>query len=120
MSTLTAMSAAGHFSQTYSEARAKFLAAAQGAGLDPEPHWHPLLGRDGERLAMDVVRQGPRRARQLLIISSACHGVEGFAGSGIQTGLLSDAGWLAQGQASGVAILYIHALNHMAFPGGGG
>ncbi|WP_310385005.1 M14 family metallopeptidase [Roseateles sp.] len=109
------MNASGYFSQSYAEARAKFLAAAEVAGLDPEAHPHPLLGRDGERLAIDVVRSGPAGAKRLLIISSACHGVEGFAGSGIQTGLLSDASWLAQVQASGVAILYIHALNPHGF-----
>ena len=34
---------------------------------------------------MDVARDGPRQRRQsLLIVSSACHGVEGFCGSGVQ------------------------------------
>lgn len=103
------------FSQSYAEARAKFLAAAEAAGLDPEPHPHPLLGRDGERLAIDVARSGPRDAKRLLIISSACHGVEGFAGSGIQTGLLTDPHWLAQMRASGVTVLFVHALNPHGF-----
>lgn len=104
------------FSQSYAQARAKFLAAVEAAGLDAEPHWHPLLGREGERLAMDVVRQGPAKARKLLIISSACHGVEGFCGSGIQTALLSDAGWLAAVNAApDLAVLYIHALNPYGF-----
>ncbi len=113
------MTAAESFSQSYAEARTRFLAAAQAAGLDVETHEHPLLGRDGERLGMDVVRQGPRHATKLLIISSACHGVEGFAGSGIQTGLLGNADWLAAVQAaaksSSVAVLYIHALNPHGF-----
>lgn len=109
------MSAAPFFSQSYAEARGKFLAAVEAAELDNEPHWHPLLGRDGERLAMDVVRQGPRDAKRLLIISSACHGVEGFCGSGVQTGLLSDPGWHEAVKASGVAVLYIHALNPHGF-----
>ncbi len=109
------MSAAQHFSQSYAEARAKFLAAVDAAGLDNEPHWHPLLGRDGERLALDAVRQGPRQAERLLIISSACHGVEGFCGSGVQVALLSDPGWLAAVRTSGVAVLYLHALNPYGF-----
>ncbi|MEJ6006470.1 M14 family metallopeptidase [Paucibacter sp. AS339] len=109
------MNAAAHFSQSYVEARDKFLAATAAAGLDATPHWHPLLGRDGERLAMDVLRHGPKHADHLLIISSACHGVEGFAGSGIQTGLLSNPDWLAAVAASGVAVLYIHALNPHGF-----
>ena len=110
------MTAAAHFSQSYAEARSKFLAAAEAAGLEAEPHWHPLLGRDGERLAMDVLRQGPRAARRLLIISSACHGVEGFCGSGIQTALLSDASWMAAVNAQPeLAVVYIHALNPYGF-----
>lgn len=111
-----AAQASSYFSASYAEARAKFIAAAEAAGLDAEPHWHPLLGREGERLAMDVVRQEGPRARKLLIISSACHGVEGFCGSGIQTALLSDAGWLAAVQAQpDLAVLYLHALNPWGF-----
>ncbi len=104
-----------HFSQRYAEAREKFLAAVAAAGLDNEPHWHPLLGRDGERLAMDVARQGAADAEHLMILSSGCHGVEGFAGSGIQTALLSDPDWMETVRGSGVAVLYIHALNPHGF-----
>jgi Protein of unknown function (DUF2817) len=107
--------ASAFFSQSYAEARGKFLAAADAAGLNNEPHWHPLLGRDGERLAMDVVLEGDPRAQGLLIISSACHGVEGYCGSGVQTALLSDPSWHAAVRASGVAVLYIHALNPHGF-----
>jgi hypothetical protein len=46
------------FAQSYAEARAKFLDAAQAAGLDVTSHVHPLLGRDGETLAIDVCRFG--------------------------------------------------------------
>ena len=103
------------FAQTYAEARGKFLAAAEAAELDVETHVHPLLGRDGETLAMDIVRDGPADASRLLIVSSACHGVEGFCGSGIQVGLLGDAAWRASAHAAGVAVLYIHALNPYGF-----
>jgi len=104
-----------HFSQTYAEARGKFLAAADAAGLDVEPHVHPMLGRDGETLAMDVALDGPRDASRLLMISSACHGVEGFCGSGVQVALLADAGWRRQAADAGVAVLYIHGLNPYGF-----
>ncbi|HWP17812.1 MAG TPA: M14 family metallopeptidase [Burkholderiaceae bacterium] len=103
------------YSQTYAEARLKFLAACENAGLDVQSHAHPLLGRDGEALAMDVARQGPRDATRLLILSSACHGVEGYAGSGIQIALLRDARWCEAVDVSGVAVLYIHALNPYGF-----
>jgi hypothetical protein len=78
------MDATRFFAQTYGEARDKFLTAADAGGLDVETHLHPMRGRDGEELAMDVARVGPRDARALLVISSACHGAEGFCGSGVQ------------------------------------
>ncbi|MDN3922431.1 M14 family metallopeptidase [Roseateles violae] len=112
---MNAPSTSSFFAAGYAEARAKFLAAAEAAGLDNEEHLHPLLGAEGERLALDAVRQGPRDAERLLIISSGCHGIEGFAGSGIQVGFLSDPGWHAAVRASGVAVLYIHALNPYGF-----
>ena len=109
------MSAAAHFSQSYAEARGKFLAAVEAAGLDVESHPHPMLGRDGEPLAMDVVLQGPKDARALLVISSACHGVEGYCGSGVQAALLHDSAWHQTVRAAGIAVLYIHALNPYGF-----
>ena len=92
------MNASAFFAQSYAEARQKFIAAANAAGLDPVAHPHPLLGRDGELLAMDVARFGPADADALLLISSACHGVEGYCGSGVQNALLADAGWHAAGR----------------------
>ena len=53
------MKAGDCFAQSYAQARSKFLAAAETAGLDAASHAHPLLGRDGEALAMDVVLDGP-------------------------------------------------------------
>ena len=112
---MTSKSASAYFSQTYQEARQKFLAAADAARLDVQSHVHPMLGRDGETLAMDVVLDGPRDAKSLLIISSACHGVEGYCGSGVQTMLLGDAGFRQTAAQAQVAVLYIHALNPYGF-----
>jgi len=109
------MSSARHFAQSYAEARGKFVAAAEAADLDVETHAHPMLGRDGELLAMDVVLEGARDARSLLILSSGCHGVEGYCGSGVQNALLADAAFHAASAAAGVAVLYIHALNPYGF-----
>ena len=106
---------AEYFSQSYAEARAKFAAAAAQAGLDVESHVHPMLGRDGEVLAMDVVRDGPKDARSVFIVSSACHGVEGYCGSGVQIQMLHDAAWRAATRDAGVAVLYIHGLNPYGF-----
>jgi len=112
---MTSKSASAYFSQTYQEARQKFLAAADAARLDVQSHVHPMLGRDGETLAMDVVFDGPRDAKSLLIISSACHGVEGYCGSGVQAMLLGDAGFRQTAAQAQVAVLYIHALNPYGF-----
>ena len=79
------------FSDSYAQARAKFLAAAAGAGLAVRSYPHPLPGRDGEALATDVVLDGPANAERLLIVTSACHGVEGFCGSGVQVDALGSA-----------------------------
>jgi hypothetical protein len=103
------------FSKSYTEARQKFLDAAQAADLKVQSHYHPLPGRDGESLAMDVVREGAVDARQLLVISSACHGVEGYCGSGVQVNALRDAAWRQAARDAGVAVLYIHALNPYGF-----
>jgi len=109
------MEAEPFFSQSYAEARGKFTAAAEAAGLEVHSHVHPLVGRDGEVLAMDVARFGAADARSLLIVTSACHGAEGFCGSGVQNALLADGGFHAQSRAAGVAVLYVHALNPYGF-----
>ncbi len=109
------MSASASFSQSYAEARTKFIGAAESAGLDVESHAHPLRGRDGEALALDVVLEGSRTATSLLIVSSACHGVEGYCGSGIQVSLLNNPAWHSAVRSSGASVLYLHALNPYGF-----
>lgn len=103
------------FADTYAQARALFLAEAAAAGLQVQHRLHPLTGAAGEVLAMDVARDGPPGADKLLIVSSACHGVEGHCGSGIQVAALRDATWLAHARSAGVAVLLIHALNPHGF-----
>jgi hypothetical protein len=103
------------FAQSYAEARGKFLAAAEVVGLDVHAHRHPLLGRDGEELAVDVARLGAADADRLLIVTSGCHGLEGFCGSGIQVALLGDAALRQQAADAGVALLFVHALNPWGF-----
>ncbi|HEV7576843.1 MAG TPA: M14 family metallopeptidase [Caldimonas sp.] len=106
---------ARHFAQSYAEARDKFFAAARSCGLGVESHVHPRAGRDGEMLAMDVARDGPMNAKSLLVVSSACHGVEGFCGSGVQVALLGDPAWHQSAHDAGVAVLYVHGLNPYGF-----
>lgn len=103
------------FSSSYAEARAKFLGAAAQAGLAASAYTHPLPGRDGEPLALDVVLDGPGDAEKLLIVSSACHGVEGYCGSGVQVYALQDPAFRSRCAAKGVAVLYLHAINPYGF-----
>ena len=103
------------FSASYAEARTKFLEAAAQAGLLVTSYAHPLPGRDGEALAMDVALEGAPDAQKLLILSSACHGVEGYCGSGVQVSALHDAEWREKARAQGVSVLYVHALNPYGF-----
>ena len=103
------------FSSSYAQARAKFLDAASQAGLAVTSYPHPLPGRDAEVLALDVVRDGAADADKLLIVSSGCHGVEGYCGSGVQVFALHDEAFRAHCAAAGVAVLYLHAINPYGF-----
>ena len=103
------------FSPTYAKARVKFLEAAAAAGLQVRSYEHPLKGREGEQLAMDVACDGDPKADKLLILTSGCHGVEGYCGTGVQVFALHDAEWRAKARAQGVAVLYVHGLNPFGF-----
>jgi len=107
--------AARFFAPDYAEARTRFLAAVEAAGGAVQSHRHPLLGRDGEVLAMDVARFGAVDAPALLVVSSGCHGVEGHCGAGVQNALLAEPGFHAAAAHAGVALLYVHALNPWGF-----
>lgn len=103
------------FSQTYEQAREKFLAAAQAARLAIRSYVHPLKGRRGETLAVDCALLGRADAEKMLILSSGCHGIEGYCGSGIQIYNLHDSKLQQSALAADVAILYLHALNPHGF-----
>lgn len=106
------------FSATYAQARATFLHRAADSGAQLQSHVLPLPGAQGEELALDTAWLGPADAAKVLIVSSACHGIEGYAGSGAQCALLRDEAVLAAAQRAGVAILSLHALNPHGFSWG--
>lgn len=103
------------FSNTYAEARQKFLQACHNSGLVVESHIHPLLGSEGEELALDVALFGSSNARHLLVISSGVHGVEGFCGSAVQIDHLRNQAWLNACHHDNIAVLFLHAINPYGF-----
>ncbi len=103
------------FSATYKEARGKFLTAAKAAGAAITSRVHPLPGVDGEELAVDLAWLGPRDAAKVLVVTSGCHGVEGYCGSGVQVHAMGDAALLARCASAGVALALIHAVNPFGF-----
>jgi len=109
------MNVTDSFAPSYAQARVKFLEAATLAGADIESLQHPMAGAEGETLALDVALDGAKKADKLLIISSGCHGVEGFCGSGVQVTALRDAQLRQAARDAGVALLYWHAINPYGF-----
>lgn len=103
------------FSHSYAEARQKFLDAASRRGLPVESHVLPMPGVSGETLATDVVLEGPDHASKMLVVLSGVHGVEGFCGSAIQTGMLQLAPGDRTDALHDTAVLYVHAVNPFGF-----
>ncbi len=104
------------FARDYDEARDRFLGAAIRIGAALR-HWpHPLPGPKGEALATDVAWVGPVSATRVLVVLSATHGVEGFAGSGPQADLLL--GPLPAALPRETALLLVHAVNPHGFAWG--
>jgi len=102
-----------YFSSTYNEARKKFLEAAHGSGAQVESIKHPYDGPNGEPLFTDVAVIGTSDAKNVLVLSSGTHGVEGFTGSGIQTGYLCKE--ITPYLEPDISFLFIHALNPYGF-----
>jgi hypothetical protein len=100
------------FSESYAEARAKFLAAASGAGARLHSYGREdVRGLDGEPLACDVAVLGPDRAERAAIVVTGTHGVEGYAGSAVLHRWLT-----ARGQVrDDIGIVLVHAINPWAF-----
>ncbi len=97
---------------TYALARQRFIDAAAAAGAELTSFAHPLLGREGEPLAIDVAVLGPRDADATLLVVSGTHGVEGYAGSALQSW------WLDERSAdlpADVRIVLLHAFNPVGF-----
>ena len=102
-----------YFSIDYQEARKKFLEAAQAVGASIESFQNPHSCPQGKALYIDVAAIGLKSAKDILVLGSGTHGVEGFAGSGIQTGLLREG--ISSNLKPNVRIIMIHAINPYGF-----
>lgn len=102
-----------YFAADYAEARAKFLAAAEATGVPLWQFEHPLKGPEGEALGTDIAWLGSREARNIVVAGSATHGIEGFCGSGCQTGFLTE-NWASRFGADSALVL-VHANNPHGF-----
>jgi hypothetical protein len=107
------------FSTCYQDARQRFLARQQQVPpallRSTHSHAHTLPGPQQEPLACDVLQLGQTdNPQQLLVLISATHGVEGFAGSAIQCDSLPLLGRLLE-QHPQLGAMMIHALNPWGF-----
>ena len=109
---------ADYFSETYPEARAKFLEAVKlGGARLLSSHTNPAKGPQGEDCITDVAWIGPEDASKLLILVSGTHGAEGYAGSGCHVAWLRE-GWFARTAPRDTAVMLIHAMNPHGFAWG--
>jgi predicted deacylase len=105
-----------YFSATYSEARQKFLAAATQLRCEVTTYAHPTVkGALGETIAIDVASFVPEGAKQVVMVTSAMHGAEGFCGSGCQIAMLNDAELIERFTKNKVAFVLVHAVNPFGF-----
>jgi hypothetical protein len=101
------------FSADYKEARNKFLGAAKEAEAQIHSFVCPVSGPAGESLYIDVATFGSSNPKAILVLGSGTHGVEGFAGSGIQTGFLREG--IASKLKPHIGVVMIHAINPYGF-----
>src|SRR5438445_7919549 len=101
----------GPYSETYAEARQKFLALASERGARVISRIHPTArGAQGEELAIDIATFGEPDAEKTLFLVSGTHGQEGFYGSALQIEFLRDLKI-----PEGVNVIALHALNQWGF-----
>ena len=100
------------FSDSYAEARRKFVEAARRAGAKLTTYTHPSeRGPSGEPLHLDVSVLGPGNASRIFAVGSATHGIEGYSGSAVQRAWLRGRPRLPKD----TAVVFFHAQNPWGF-----
>ena len=101
-----------YFPADYRGARRAFIGACEARGVDVVARVNSKANApDGGPLFLDVAALGPRDAAKALVLISGTHGVEGYFGSGIQTGLMR----AGLAPPPGTRLVMIHALNPFGF-----
>jgi hypothetical protein len=101
-----------HFPHDYREARHAFIQACEAADLGVTSRLNGgVKGADDKPLFLDTTIIGARDAKKALLLISATHGVEGYFGSAVQTGLLREGITAPKGSK----IVMLHALNPFGF-----
>jgi predicted deacylase len=97
------------FSQRYPDAREKFMSATEMSSIVDKvnSHQHMLKGPRGEKLFCDIAWAGNPNAKQVLVLVSGLHGVEGGVGSAIQSDFLTRHRRLP----ADLCVVLVHALN---------
>lgn len=101
-----------HFFRSYKLARAHFLQSCQQQLGSLESIQHPEQGPDGD-IFMDVASFGDEGARKVIVISSGTHGIEGYAGSGLQCMLLHEG--IGSRLPSDTRLMMVHGINPYGF-----
>jgi hypothetical protein len=100
------------FSDSYAEARKKFVEAARRAGAKLVSYKHPEeRGPGGEALYLDVSVLGPGNASRVFVVGCGTHGIEGYPGSAAQRAWLRGRPRLPKD----TAVVFFHAQNPWGF-----
>ena len=111
------MDAAKFFSESYAEARARFIDAARGAGAHLQAYENPHgKGPGGEVLTLDTAWFGPEDASCVLLNTCGTHGTEGYPGSAAQLAWMTTCG--PMDLPADTAVLLVHAVNPYGFAWG--
>lgn len=100
------------FPGSYAAGRQRWLAQLNKLSCSTQclPYACPGSGPEGEELVTDTVWIGPEDASKVLVLLGGTHGIEGFAGSAIQTDQLGLIGVGLSVIPTDTAVLMVHAL----------